>query len=161
MTWKRVEEAPDYEVSDAGVVRNTSTGKMLTPWRNKHGGYLTVRLYRDRKQLDRLVHRLVAAAFIPCTEREIHHIDGDKTNNKVSNLRWVSRSENMRLAHADGLAQVARGEKSNLSKLTTRQVLAIRTAAARGVVQVLIAARYGITQAAVSAIVTRRNWRHL
>ena len=59
-------------------------------------GYPFVCLYKDGKGKQRYVHRLVAQAFVPNPEnkREVDHIDNDKTNNDVSNLRWVTHKEN-------------------------------------------------------------------
>lgn len=60
-------------------------------------GYKRVCLTKDHKQKSLFVHRLVAKAFIPNTDNkpEIDHIDGDPTNNKVENLRWSTRLENL------------------------------------------------------------------
>ena len=59
-------------------------------------GYPFVCLYKGGKGKQRYVHRLVAQAFIPNPEnkREVDHIDNDKTNNVVTNLRWVTHKEN-------------------------------------------------------------------
>ena len=59
-------------------------------------GYPFVCLYKDGKGKQRYVHRLVAQAFIPNPEnkREVDHIDNNKTNNDMSNLRWVTHKEN-------------------------------------------------------------------
>ena len=63
---------------------------------NTSTGYKKVELYKDKKRKSFKVHRLVAQAFIPNPEnkREVNHIDGNKHNNKVNNLEWVTSSEN-------------------------------------------------------------------
>lgn len=73
--------------------------KFLNP--GNTNGYEIVNLYRDGKGYGKLVHHLVAEAFIPNddpTKDTVDHIDGNKQNNEVSNLRWLNRAENTRLA---------------------------------------------------------------
>lgn len=89
--WRKI-NGFDYEVSDLGEVRN-SNGQML----NKHltnYGYYQVKI--DGKY--KLVHRLVAEAFIdnPNNHSVVDHIDRNRQNNSVSNLRWVSQSDNLK-----------------------------------------------------------------
>lgn len=94
--WKDVEEYPDiYEVSTLGNVRNKITGRMQGKHDNGHG-YQNVSLSRDGKYKMRYVHRLVAIAFIdnPDNKPEVHHIDSDRSNNKLDNLQWVTTKEN-------------------------------------------------------------------
>ena len=69
-----------------GVVKQQKAGS----------GYSFVALYKNGKGRQKYVHRLVAEAFIPNPEnkREVDHIDNDKNNNNVSNLRWVTHKEN-------------------------------------------------------------------
>ena len=63
--------------------------------------YKTVSYMENGKQKQIAVHRLVALAFLPNPENkpEVNHIDGDKSNNNVSNLEWVTRSENTQHAY--------------------------------------------------------------
>lgn len=90
-----------YQVSDEGQVRNVETGLVLRPGK-KPGGYLFVgladhRISKGRRKKYHHVHRLVAQAFIPNPDdkSDVDHIDGVKTNNHVSNLRWCTRKENV------------------------------------------------------------------
>lgn len=89
--WKVIEEEPKYEVSNFGNIRNSKT-KRLRKLEMNEKGYLRVKLNKQYR-----VHRLVATAFIdnPENKPEVDHIDGDKRNNRVDNLRWVTGKENM------------------------------------------------------------------
>lgn len=68
-------------------------------------GYMVVYLRQNGKNLRRYVHRLVATEFIdnPEGKPEVNHKDGDKTNNRVCNLEWVTREENIQHAEEHGL----------------------------------------------------------
>lgn len=102
-----------YQVSNLGNVR--SLDRLLRNGRNLKGrvlkktpdkdGYLTITFSVNGKHACPKVHRLVAIAFIPNHESksEVNHKDGDKTNNKVSNLEWVTRLENITHAYENGL----------------------------------------------------------
>lgn len=104
-----------YQVSNYGNVRShpdvkvrgARAGKMLFQGTDDRG-YKHVYLYRNYKQHTVKVHRLVATSFIGEREfdKTVNHIDGDKTNNHVSNLEYVTILENIRHAHAviDGRA---------------------------------------------------------
>ena len=83
-----------YEITCSGIVRNASTHKILRQENNK--GYLRVALCKNNKIQRHLVHRLVANNFITNKEfkRYVNHIDGNKLNNTIDNLEWVTASEN-------------------------------------------------------------------
>lgn len=68
-------------------------------------GYLAVTMFINGEKYNKRVHRLVAECFIPNTQNklEVNHIDGNKKNNKVSNLEWVTRKENMSHASVNEL----------------------------------------------------------
>lgn len=101
--WRTIKDYPNYSVSNLGRVRNSKTGRILKS--SKCGGgaeagkYLHVILYQgsraSRKSIG--IHRLVAKAFIPNPDNkpEVNHIDGNGYNNVVSNLEWVTHTENM------------------------------------------------------------------
>lgn len=88
-----------YEISDVGVVRNKKTQRIIKA-KDNGWGYLLTRLNKDGVRKGIAVHRLVAMTFIsnPNKKPEVNHKDGNKLNNSVSNLEWVTRSENIKHA---------------------------------------------------------------
>ena len=122
-----------YDVSDFGRVRsimkrkNTLVGRILKPSLNA-SGYRHVGLHKDGKHNTLRVHRLAMMAFIgPCPNGEqINHIDGNKINNRLDNLEYVTASENTRHALSLGLRVALRGEAHCNSKLKETDVHKIR-----------------------------------
>ena len=112
----------DYIVFDNSDIF-TTTGWKIRPEIVK--GYLRCSIHHHPE----LVHRLVAKCFIPnpMNKPEVNHIDGNKLNNDVSNLEWVTVSENAKHAFATGLKQPIKGEKNGQAKLSARDVEFIRS----------------------------------
>lgn len=99
--WKDIKNYDNYMVSNLGRVKSLNynrTGKerVLKPSKDKDG-YLIVGLYKNGKGKTHKIHRLVAETFIPNPENKpcIDHINTDKTDNRVENLRFVTQYENM------------------------------------------------------------------
>lgn len=84
---------PGYTVTKGGVVRNAD-GKKLSP-RRDHDGYMRVDLRVKGNRVTRFVHTLVEKAF-GGSAKEVDHKNGDRTDNRASNLETVSRKENMK-----------------------------------------------------------------
>ena len=108
-----------YQASDCGRIRSVDGKCTYTErhgtrhWKSRiikmkghasTGGY-RVTLWKDGKSQGWLVHRLVALAFlgIPKEGMTVNHIDGDRSNNRVENLEWLSRGDNIRHGFANGL----------------------------------------------------------
>ena len=91
--WKTIKDYETYEVSDFGRIRNKITKNMLNP-SVKKSGYSTVVLYGPKKHQVFFVHRLVAKAFIQNEKVQVDHIDGNRQNNVLNNLRWATPVEN-------------------------------------------------------------------
>lgn len=85
-----------YKVSKDGQVMNVRKNKTIKPWLNIYG-YYSVRLHKGGNRRTAFVHRLIAQTFIPNPDNksEVNHIDGNKLNNDISNLEWVSHRENI------------------------------------------------------------------
>lgn len=124
-------------------------------------GYLQVSI----KELDRgrhitvVVHKLVALAFLG--ERpvgyQINHKDGDKLNNKVDNLEWVTPSGNMRHAVKNGLISYRKGLKNNFGRLEDTTVSEIRRLHKEGIKQRRLATMFGCSQPYVSELVSGKK----
>lgn len=96
MRWKQIEGYEKYSVSDTGLVKNTKSGRFLTYAKDKDG-YLYVSFPENGKVKKVRLHRLVATTFIPNPENKatVDHINGNKEDNRVSNLQWLSYKENL------------------------------------------------------------------
>lgn len=93
--WKNIDNADGFMVSNLGRIKEGN--KILLPVLNKNG-YHSVSIKKNNKTRNYYkVHRLVAEAFIsnPNNKPEVDHINTDKTDNRVDNLRWVTHFENM------------------------------------------------------------------
>ena len=150
-----------YHVSNRGRVKSFQNGeRMLSPWPVAKG-YLMVELRDNGKRSGRTVHRLVAEAFLerPSESHEVNHLDGDKTNNHLSNLEWVTTQENRDHAVATGLHTC--GEETCTAKLTADEVREIRHRYSEGTYQRVLAEEFGVSRSHVSDIVNHKKWRHL
>ena len=117
-----------YEISNFGKIRNSRTKRVLKQNINQHGYKLYVGTLGSRsKTKGIIIHRAVAEAFIPNPENkpQVNHIDGNKENNCVDNLEWVTNKENVTHAIKTGL-QNNSGEHNGKAKLTQQQAEEIR-----------------------------------
>ena len=152
-----------YEVSSHGAIRRTGQSKKLRP-EIYNGGYHCMSFRRHGKRFRKSVHSVVARAFIG--ERpagaEINHKRGIKTDNRASELEYVTGAENMRHAYKNGLCNPARGERSGISKLKESEVLEIRAIHKTGNCSLMaIANSYGVGYSTIRAILMRRTWNHI
>lgn len=122
MIWKDIPWTKGaYAVSNTGLVRSNERFSIDRTVRERilkacpiNSGYLTVHLKVDGKRYSRLIHRLVAEAFLDgyFEGATVDHKDCDKHNNCVENLEWVTKSENIKRAYKNGL----RYETENCAK---------------------------------------------
>ena len=109
-----------------------------------------------------LVHRLIAEVFIsnPKNKPEVNHKNGDKTDNNIENLEWVTRSENNKHAFLKGLNIPYHGEKHPNTILNLLQVKNIFELRKDGLLQREIADIYNVSRSCICNILSGRNWKY-
>lgn len=156
-----------YLISNYGEVKNKKTGRTLKPWLNKVG-YWVVRL--GSKSPNYSIHRMVALTFIsnPENKQYVNHKDGNKLNNYVNNLEWVTASENClhsfqiglskkRFGHKDSV-----GSKNSMSKLNEEFIKDIRNKYNTGrYTYEKLANEYNVSLATIGYIIQRKTWSHI
>lgn len=167
-----------YEVSDQGRVRSvdrvvpfSSNGRhfnrkvrgRILKLKKTTRGYVTVGLkLSQQRQSWKLVHRLVAEAFLVSScDRHVNHKDGDKTNNSLENLEWVTPKENMQHAVREGLHWAPRGEACVNAVLTEEDIRKIRSMRASGAENRTLADRFGVHINTIYDITKKRRWKHV
>lgn len=120
-----------YEVSIYGEIKSIKKSKLLKP--RLSTGYAMVALWNNGLRKDLKIHRLVAIAYIknPMNKPQVNHIDGNKLNNELSNLEWVTNSENLKHAYKNGLITISNRKRqiiaAAVSKAHSKKVMDIKT----------------------------------
>lgn len=168
--WKDIAGFPDYVVSNLGRIKRACKSKnnrakeglILKPIENK--GYLAVSLYGPQGLRPFLIHRLVLMSFVgpPPLGHESNHKDGNKKNNLLENLEWVTSSENTIHAYRNGLCPYCFGEKNSSAKLNEKDVYSIKGLLSRGdLFQKDIGEMFGVTKSNISCINLGKSWGHV
>lgn len=163
MLKKKLNNFSNYVIFSDGNVFSCKRKRLMKLTLDKNIKYLRLSLRDDSGNIiTYLVHRLVAEAFIPNPENkpEVNHIDGNKLNNNVSNLEWVTRKENMLHAHSLGLRD-NNGEGNPRDILSEEEVLAVYNDLLDGARVCDLADRYNVSRPTISDIKAKRNWYYL
>ncbi|MFD2658588.1 NUMOD4 domain-containing protein [Gracilibacillus thailandensis] len=154
-----------YQISNHGRVKSfkrDKNGRVMSSKDNGH--YYQIILCKNGVQKRFSVHRLVAMHFIPNPDDkpQVNHIDGNKRNNHVSNLEWVTNGENEKHAYMTGLKESAKGEKHGRSKLSEAEVLSIYHLMQTGKFKTKeVASMFDVHFCTVSDIARGYRWEHL
>lgn len=154
-----------YQISDMGSVKS-----LIQRYGDKNiilkpivggSGYPLVTLCKNKQRTNWSIHTLVLTAFVGQNPKnmECRHLDGNRKNPILTNLKWGTRCENQLDAKKHGT--YTHGSIHGCSKLTERDVLRIRVLLKRKIKPQKIAEEFGVHQSTVSAIKTKRLWRHV
>lgn len=129
-------------------------------------GYCRANLQKDGKAKDTRVNRLVAETFIPNPENKptVNHKNGIKTDNRVENLEWATREENMQHAYNNHLKVSSAGSSNVNSKLTDDEVRDIRKTYKRYSKEfgtVALAKKYNVTHRVINLIVNDKSYKNV
>lgn len=137
---KTVKEFPMYDVHSDGRVWSKHTSRFLIPFLSSQGRgddyYLSIKLCDNAVEKTITVHRVVATAFLPNPDglATVNHKDGNKQNNCVDNLEWMTQGDNKRHAFQTGITEAWWiGDKHSRSTFTNAQIHAICSQFASGV----------------------------
>lgn len=159
-TWRPIPDFPNYEASTLGRVRSQ---QKLLKFSETFNGYFRVTLSLKGKSRLYAVSRLVARAFNgPCLEGLVcAHLNGNKKDNRPSNLFYCTHKENNFHKRAHGTHLL--GEKVASAKLTTADVHEIRRLTTIGYYgnTYEIAEKFGVSMSAIVRVVTRVTWKHI
>lgn len=155
--WRKIKFAEGYIISSYGRLFSEWSGKCLTKKRRANG-YELARLQINKKSCYFLIHRLVALSFIRNSKNkpQVNHKDGNKLNNLVQNLEWVTRTENEKHAHKLNLYKT--GEAQHKAKLTKAQVKKIRDLKGQKS-SVQIALLFGVSSSSIRRVLRYETWK--
>ena len=168
--WKAIVEFEGiYEVSNQGRVRRigskrgATVGKILKPMSRGRREYLEIGLYKNNKKITKLVHRIVLESFdgLPEKHEECNHKNGIKIDNKLTNLEWVTRSQNILHKFRTLKYEAPNGENNGRSKLKSNDILKIRKLCIQGSSQKDIAKQFHVHTTTISNIKNNKTWKHI
>ena len=153
--WRRIKGYPGYQISNTGLFKNSRGIKI--PWINRRTGYPTVDLWKNNVGKKQTVSRLVALHFIPnpLGKKYVCHNDGNKLNNKYTNLYWGTAEENGADRRRHGTD--ALGENNPMAKLSNKQVASIRELKGFGLFAREVALRFKVSRQCINDIWTGKR----
>jgi hypothetical protein len=173
--WKKVENYEGYyEVSNFGRIRSVNRkikasrgstrireGKIMIPQLKKN--YYEINLSKLSDTKNYILHRLIAKAFIPnpLNKKEVNHINGIGTDNRIENLEWVTARENSLHAYRTGLKKTRKGEGKENSKLTEENIMEIRSTLPYHGYKADLARKFSVTITLISRVTLGKCWKHV
>jgi len=161
-----------YQISNYGRVKSlkraikqgrryvTVNEKIIKPFLTKNG-YLRVNLSKNGKDSFLLIGRIVLSTFKSNKKGLVcHHINGNKLDNRINNLFWISRSKHTEF-HNYYNPRNNKGERNGRSKLLSKDIMKIKLLFLNGLSYKEISRFYNVKPYAIGSILRRRTWKHI
>lgn len=157
------DEPTNYIAYENGDIFSEHSKLFLKPFKN-HSGYYLVDLRHNRKSYTRQVHRIIATLFIPNPGglETVNHKNGNKQDNSVDNLEWMSRLDNVRHAWETGLAKPRYGTSNPANVYTEEQIHSVCALLEIGeMTNKDIALHCGVNVTLIRDIKFRNKWKQI
>lgn len=161
-----IRDFPEYKVTRDGQVIG-KRGKPMKGCVDRCGYHEVILSYYPNIQKQMLVHRLVLSTFNPIANMdlyEVNHKNGNKLDNRLENLEWCTRSENVKHAYENGLERKRCGEEHHAHKLTESNVLYIRKVYIKRdplYGATALAKRFNVDRTTVNDVIKGKTWRNV
>ena len=157
LTFKPIDGYNNYFISNDGDILNLHTGRIMKANVNRDG-YALITLYKNSTPKTYQVHRLVAKAFIKddAERTQVNHINGNKLNNNLTNLEYVTRSENLQHAYDTGLKK--KGVEHHNAKLSDADIKFIRDNYKANYTGKQLAKMFNVSKATISKVVNNKTY---
>ena len=157
---------PEYKVTKDGQVIG-KRGKPMKGHVDRCGYHEVILSYYPNKQKQMLVHRLVLSTFNPIENMDnfdVNHKNGNKLDNRLENLEWCTRSQNVKHAYVTGLEQKVYGEKHHAHKLTEDDVRYIKSNYIKRDEKfgaIALSKKFGVDRTTIHDIVINKTWKEV
>lgn len=152
-----------YDISNKSRVRSIFRYKIILKPILCKNGYLSYNLCKNNIQKKKTIHRLIAIAFVPNPDNKpcINHIDGNKLNNNIDNLEWVTHKENIQHASNFGLMSGRQHLIHPSTKLYEKDIINIRLLLTQGISLLKISILYKVSKTLISQIKLGKKWKRV
>jgi len=156
--WKVCLDDPRYEVSDLGRIRRKLNKRIRKP-STAGQGYYSIVVSTKGKNIGHYIHRLVAKAFLGAIPKgmEVSHKNGNKKDNRASNLVLESHKDNVQRRYIHGTHY--KGVNNPSAKLSKTDVELIRKQRSKGAALKVLATTFGVSMQQISRICLHQNWQ--
>lgn len=163
--WVTIPNFDNYQISNQGRIQRiksgprTYMGRLLNGWPNNQG-YIHVDLWQNKKKHRFKLHRLITKIFLgDCPlGKEVNHKDGNKANNRLENLEYVTRKENSYHAHKYGLILHPYGAEVYHSTLNYEQAKEIQRLFNNGFTQKKLTEIFSVSKGTIYNVLKNKHW---